>query len=555
MKSVLAIPGRESRLLPGDVKILRYYHTMRHLKTRQTLGRLFSEIKRNHRLYRLPEIPVELKVMLKARTPFLSHEAWNRRQRILKGEFTFLNVKKKFYNSIDWRSNELPQLWRFNLHYFNYLCILEEKEKVRICIDWIRNNPAGTPDAWHSYSLSLRIVNWCKQFFTDQCILKSLYLQAAYLYRNLETYHPGNHLLENARALIFAGLYFRGQGESEKWLRKGLDILSREIPVQVLDDGGYFERSTMYHAIMLEGFLDILNILPDDEETGYMIEDAVKKMSTFLKSMTHPDGGIALFNDSTLEIAPETEKLLSYAKVLTAHEPERISTFNNTGYYIHHGKQLYLVIDGGAVGPDYLPAHSHADIFSYELSINGRKFIVDSGVYEYPAGPMRSFVRSTRAHNTVAVDKKDQAECWDSFRVARRYLPQEVSFNVHECKSYFKGSFRGYASLIGDRIIHTREITTDEGEKKILFKDYISGKGNHLAESLIHINPEAEVKLNGNIAFISMGKDKIIVQVGNGTVSVEDGWYCPGFGVRITNKVLVISKEHLPAELSYSIRY
>ena len=88
------------------------------------------------------------------------------------------------------------------------------------------------------------------------------------------------------------------------------------------------------------------------------------------------------------------------------------------------------MVDGGPGGPDHLMAHAHADLFSYELSLFGERFVVDTGVYEYPAGPMRQYVRSTAAHNTASVDGVDQIECWDSFRVARRAAPNDVTWET-----------------------------------------------------------------------------------------------------------------------------
>src|SRR5690625_6877658 len=43
-----------------------------------------------------------------------------------------------------------------------------------------------------------------------------------------------------------------------------------------------------------------------------------------------------------------------------------------------------------------------------------------SGVYQYQPGEMRRYVRSTAAHNTVAVAGAEQSEVWGEFRVGRR---------------------------------------------------------------------------------------------------------------------------------------
>ena len=37
--------------------------------------------------------------------------------------------------------------------------------------------------------------------------------------------------------------------------------------------------------------------------------------------------------------------------------------------------------DAGDIGPDYQPGHAHGDMLSFELSLNGHRVIVDSGVH------------------------------------------------------------------------------------------------------------------------------------------------------------------------------
>ena len=48
--------------------------------------------------------------------------------------------------------------------------------------------------------------------------------------------------------------------EPELWLSKGLNIIKNELSEQILDDGGHFERSPMYHALLLEDLLDLTNL-------------------------------------------------------------------------------------------------------------------------------------------------------------------------------------------------------------------------------------------------------------------------------------------------------
>ena len=41
----------------------------------------------------------------------------------------------------------------------------------------------------------------------------------------------------------------------------GLQNLKRETDEQFLDDGGHFERSSLYHALAYEDLLDLINLV------------------------------------------------------------------------------------------------------------------------------------------------------------------------------------------------------------------------------------------------------------------------------------------------------
>ena len=155
-------------------------------------------------------------------------------------------------------------LGKYNLHYFEGLLSsqtsvdLKEKHIGR----WIAENPFSKGIGWEPYPLSLRVVNWIKWAWLNEDINvkdfdKSLASQINYLYKNLEYHLLGNHLLENAKALIFGGCYFQGKN-AKKWLNKGLKILLKELKEQILDDGGHFELSPMYHILIFELVLDLL---------------------------------------------------------------------------------------------------------------------------------------------------------------------------------------------------------------------------------------------------------------------------------------------------------
>ena len=179
----------------------------------------------------------------------------------------FLNEDRSISGAGVWNDPGAKPLWLYNLHYFDDLNARDAGARrewhVPLIRRWIDENPPATGAGWDPYPASLRIVNWIKWALGGGLLpgeaVHSLAVQARHLERRLEYHLLGNHLFANAKALVFAGMFFEGP-EADRWLWKGLDLLEREVPEQVLADGGHFERSPMYHSLILEDLLDLVNL-------------------------------------------------------------------------------------------------------------------------------------------------------------------------------------------------------------------------------------------------------------------------------------------------------
>ena len=210
------------------------------------------------------------------------------------------------------------------MHYFDDLnaagAALRRSWHAPLLKRWVIENRPGTGPGWDAYPTSRRIVNWIKfdlrfNALPEEC-RDSMAVQVRWLRRRLEYDLLGNHLLANAKALVHAGLYFSGAA-AQGWYALGLDLMVRQLSEQILPDGGHFERSTMYHALVLEDVLDTVNILHCYGRTvPPQWRELILRMRNWLGVMTHPDGDIAFFNDAAFKIAPTHAALEAYAQRL-----------------------------------------------------------------------------------------------------------------------------------------------------------------------------------------------------------------------------------------------
>lgn len=218
-----------------------------------------------------------------------------------------------------------------------------------------------------------------------------------------------------------------------------------------------------------------------------------------------------------------------------------------------------LVIDCGDIGPSYQPGHTHCDFLSYELMLSGQMVITDTGVCEYEPGDTRHYLRSTAAHNVVAVDGDEQSEIWGEFRVARRAKKLAAQVELKNAQWCFEGSFQGFYGVKGETI-HSRKIDVDYNAHgkvtAIHFEDTVAGVGEHLLESFIHMHPDVGIEQGEKLLYlIRDGVRFAELTYSKGLeCQVGESPYYPEFGLKLRRKSVILSiKAQFPAQLGYTI--
>jgi uncharacterized heparinase superfamily protein len=530
--------------------------------------------------------------------------------------FPYVGEVAKYVDRVDWEDKRRARLWRLNLHYFDLApfwvldaTINQNEETLSrwqwLADSWIRHNPIGQFEAWNPYCLSRRIPNWilahqlAKQggMAEDQFssrLMCSLYRQASYLYSNVEWDLPMNHLTANGCALFYAGVFFEDK-KSKRWLERGKELIWQRLEKDVCPDGGHAERSPMYHLLVLQDSLECYAI---SLNRGIAWPDKavhkLRKMVDFSEAIEHPDGEIPLFNDAAFGIAPKSCDLVSMARKILDSGPgantafvrprfllnvalgtpdyghetparglnRRFQEFPESGYYVisNSRRDMKMVFDCGEVGIQQVAGHAHSDLLSYELSVAGERFVVDSGTSVYASGTRRQFERSISAHNTVSVDCKDTCEPWGDYRLARRGHPGVVRTFDHDG---FVIIDAGHESFIGLRgIRHRRSIMSTE-DILVVF-DRILGTGTHSVESRLLLHPDINLEMpySQNPAFIASGKTaSVFIQCFGAETSVQPasddqliGWYAPRFGeLHPSMLVGMRSKGRLPILIGHVI--
>ena len=194
----------------------------------------------------------------------------------------------------DWAQAGAPALWRFHLHYWDWAWGLTAQPlradaRAWFAALWRSWHAAVTPgqgDAWHPYPAALRAWSFCGVHRdlvagsdTEDRFIASLSAHAGFLRRHLETDVGGNHLIKNLKALAGLAVFFA----DEELLDQALDRLTRQLAVQVLPDGGHFERAPAYHCQVLGDLIDVDGLIrAAGQAPGPELAEAIERMRHWL---------------------------------------------------------------------------------------------------------------------------------------------------------------------------------------------------------------------------------------------------------------------------------
>lgn len=427
------------------IKIFRLLRTLVHLKPIQVIFQIY---------YRLLGPPVFKAVAENSGVDVLLNLNLPVRKRKLMVSFTpdavsftFLNQSKQFdVDSISWNYDGYGKLWTYHLNYFDFLGNCTKEEGIRL-IELYMRKPESLRDGMEPYPTSLRIINWIRFSLQHQYAPKAflLWLKADIkrLQGRLEYHLLANHLLENFISLWIASWYFQDH-TLRRMAGRGLFLQLKE---QYFKDGMHYERSPMYHAILMERLLDCLHIASgqQSDKNDTMVIGRIRKVVT---------SGMAKLNQLTVgELLPAFgDSVNSTYPQIASFEQEAIQlgieqgsvTGSDSGILPLYQGSLTLFANYGKGSPSYQPGHAHADTFSFVLFNQQKPVIVDTGISTYQPGLKRNEERSTRMHNTIGLKGQDSSEVWGGFRVGRRARIHDLNIQQNAIRAWHDGyRYRG----------------------------------------------------------------------------------------------------------------
>jgi uncharacterized heparinase superfamily protein len=164
---------------------------------------------------------------------------------------------------------------------------------------------------------------------------------------------------------------------------------------------------------------------------------------------------------------------------------------------------------------------------------------------------MRSYCRSTAAHNTVEVDGRDQSEMWAAFRVARRGYPNDLRWEPREDGFELSAWHDGYRRLPG-RPVHARTMRWEAADCLSII-DRVSAGRNVRAVSRLHLHPSCTTAVVSPTTVQASRDGSVCVIESTVPLAVSESLYCPEFGIQQANRCVCATTDGAKTEIQFTI--
>lgn len=391
-----------------------------------------------------------------------------------------------------WHPVGAPAAWMDALHGFEWMRDLRTaggdnaRRRARaLVLSWLERNGTWNAQTWAPDVLGARVSTWIglHDFFCASAddefrarVFDSLARQTRHLARVTPGALDGAALLAAIKGLLYGGLCLPG---SERTVGDALRLLERELPRQILPDGGHVERSPSVQMQVLRHLIDIRAVLRAARaETPEALQHAIDRMTPALRFFRHGDGGLALFNGGHEEEAAFVDTVLAQADA----RGRPLKSAPHTGFERLIAGRTLVLMDTGSPPPPGLDARAHAGTLALEVSVGKERLIVNCGSHASGSGPWRAALAATAAHSTVVLAETNSAEVLEDGGLGRR--PGHVGCERQEVEGavLVVATHNGYARGFG--YLHRRRVYLAENGEDL--------RGEDTLEPVLGANPAAQ---------------------------------------------------------------
>jgi hypothetical protein len=498
-----------------------------------------------------------------------------------------------------------------------YFVTRDEKYAERIqeqLESWWAANPFLRGIHWTSgIELGMRLIAWTwihrllagwpgrrALFAGNELFLNQLYGHQQYLERlPSRGSSANNHLIAESAGSFIAGCAFPYFDQSADWRTSAAERLRRAISDQTYASGMNRELATEYHGFVLElallaglegeqarhslggdywrhvtamgdalvATLDVAQQPPrqgdGDDAVALLVDGAIfDRWTSLVATCTAVLGPTPWWPDPAptdvrtwlLAGRPARPEQQSHRRpaMRPLQEPEAGMTILLADEAARD--EIWIRAEAGPIGYLKTAAHGHADALAVEVRVGGIELLSDPGTFVYQGEPgWRDHFRSTKAHSTLELDGRSQAESAGAFLWVKH--PTTTTLQV---SGLYDGDIASWRALhdgytrVEQKAIHERAVELHRADRIISVVDLVTCEGAVAARLTFQLGPDIDCRLAGSEAALSWyagdGSPRhaefrlppeLVWRAERGSEQPIEGWYSPSFGTRLPATVLI----------------
>jgi uncharacterized heparinase superfamily protein len=350
---------------------------------------------------------------------------------------------------------------------------------------------------WRSDVLATRLFAWIAHFDEivgggqkpelRQAVLASLAMQYRHLARTAAWELAGAARLRALKGLIAGTVALGG---SAARLAKALTALEREMPAQILPDGGHRSRCPSVQLQVLGDLVDIRAVLRAAKiEPPGVLQDAIERTAPVLRLFRHGDRRLALFNDSLEEDGVLIDVVLTRSET----KGRALTRAPDSGFERLQADKSLVVVDTGTRPPPGFDSHAHAGALSFEMSHGRDRIIVNCGAYRGPKPGWWRVARASAAHSVLVVADTNSTEIRDDGVLNRSPTSVSCERAEHEGQQWISATHDGYRERFG--LIYTRELFLAADGEDLRGEDRLTGRPGAAFAVRFHLHPSVQASL------------------------------------------------------------
>ncbi|MDZ7628582.1 MAG: heparinase II/III family protein [Parvularculaceae bacterium] len=295
-------------------------------------------------------------------------------------------------------------LWLRHLARFG---VRAKEPAMRLARGWFDAHERWSPDGWAPYTTGERLIHLCchgqlvlaaGDALWRSRVLSSMARQTRHLARAGHRAGSAYERLMTATALTVAALSLPG---CEAASEKGLELLRRELRLQIRPDGGHVSRNPSRQLELVIRLQMVVKALEAQRLTppGFL-KHVVCRAAAHAQLFRAGDGKLAVFNGGYEDDGGALVAALQ--SVDQAVEPAGFA--RHSGFQRLEAGRGVLIADVGAARGGMIASNAYQSGASFHFSSGRSRIVVNCGAGDRMTGEWASALRLAAAHSTVSVD-------------------------------------------------------------------------------------------------------------------------------------------------------